>query len=157
MPINSCCATVHASQLVQKGQPQPTAFPQSTQNCTISTTNGLVLEILRLMSPANSNRSVHEWWGREVYPDDVTTAGISREAGAACFSLLSVALPGKHSQFCFDSSQRTAAPLPGPDRDVIPNLSFRRAFTLCKGLEEQKVAYLVIHLDLELLNTDLNG
>lgn len=34
---------------------------------------------------------------------------------------------------------------------------FRRAFTVSKGLREQEVAHSVTHLDLELLDTDLNG
>lgn len=86
-----------------------------------------------------------------------TSVGLSREAGAAGFSLLPVALPENHRQFCSDSSQRTVALPPGPDRGAISNLFFRRAFTISKGLKEQKVAHSVIHLDLELLNTDLNG
>lgn len=34
---------------------------------------------------------------------------------------------------------------------------FRRAFTVSRGLREQEAAHSVIHLDSELLDTDLNG
>lgn len=91
-------------------------------------------------------------------PDDVspTAVGLSREAGA-CFSPPSVAFSENHEQFCFHTSEKKVASLPGPGRAVISNCSFRRAFTVSKGLREQEVAHSVIHLDLELLDTDLNG
>lgn len=67
-PVIPCCAAAHPSQPAQQGQAHLTAVPQSIWNCSISTTDGLMLEILYLMPPANADTPVHECWGGEVYP-----------------------------------------------------------------------------------------
>lgn len=129
--------------------------PLKHPNHTISTTDGLRPEILHPTIPDVLGRG-----GLPQLTSRPPLRGSPEMQGhvSLCPSLLSMKIT---SNFVFIHQRRKppCPPSPALSRQgcAIKLFFFRRVFTVSKGLREQEVAHSVIHLDSELLDTDLNG